>query len=156
MTAFRRVEDRLAGPRALGILVPPGLRTFVILRPRALVWDLLPLKPEDTSGFCQFGRDEAAGLARRLKQSLEEAACAGQRSSATVLAHSGGFLACFAAQDLHWVVCRRIPGTPYRPLVFSSREEAQRALERLLPFVCPAADAGQEYYFNTQNFVAES
>ena len=42
MPAFRRVEPHQAGARALGILVPPGPKTVVILRPRGLDWDLLP------------------------------------------------------------------------------------------------------------------
>ncbi len=155
MAAFRRVTDRLAGPRALGILVPPGLRTSVILRPRALDWDLLPFETGDRSGFkpgwTQLGREEAARLARRLQLALEETA-ASNDSSATLLVVPDGFLVCLKALDLRWVVCPRVSGKPYQPLVFPSREEALRALQRLLSFVCPAADADQEYYFNTQNF----
>src|SRR5207302_3778230 len=41
MCPLRRVEDAHAGPHAVGILVPPGRRTVVIVRPRALIWDLL-------------------------------------------------------------------------------------------------------------------
>jgi hypothetical protein len=36
--------------------------------------------------------------------------------------------------------------------VFASRDEARRAGEALSRFVWPAADAAQEYYFNTQQF----
>ncbi len=32
MSSLRRVADASAGPTALGILVPPGPRTFLILR----------------------------------------------------------------------------------------------------------------------------
>ena len=69
MPAFRRVEGSQAGPSALGILVPPGARTLVILRPRALEWDLLPLQDRD-EGFCEFDRETAAGIARGIQQAL--------------------------------------------------------------------------------------
>ena len=75
MPAFRRVDAQRAGPTALGILVPPGGKTLVILRPRGLEWDLLPARwGEDARVapvFCQFERDEAALVARRLHQCLE-------------------------------------------------------------------------------------
>jgi hypothetical protein len=51
-----------------------------------------------------------------------------------------------------WVLCRRLPGEPYEPLLFTSCEEAAGAGRRLTPFFHPAADANQEYYFNTQKF----
>ena len=66
MSAFRRVEAQHAGGNALGILVPPGARTVVILRARSLGWDLLPAawngNPASAPVFSVFGRDEAGGL----------------------------------------------------------------------------------------------
>ncbi len=156
MPPFRRVEDRRAGPTALGILVPPGLRTFVILRPRALEWDLLPVRGEDgeaASGFCDFGRDEAAGVARRVQRALEQAA---QGASEPVLpsarAAGEGYWVVVRAGEWIWAACRRVPGQPYRVHVFASLESAREAASRLHRFLSPAADAGQEYYFNTQHF----
>ena len=51
MSVFRRVDDDRAGPAAMGILVPPGRRTFLILRPRALAWDLILLRRAEGSTF---------------------------------------------------------------------------------------------------------
>ena len=72
MGVLRRVTDRRAGPAALGILVPPGRRTLVILRLRALAWDLLPIRLHEQAVFCEFGRDEAALLARHVHAALEQ------------------------------------------------------------------------------------
>jgi hypothetical protein len=155
MPAFRRVEGTHAGPQALGILVPPGPRTFVILRPRAVEWDLLPVSPEGGARFREFGRDEAVDLARRVHTALCDDAAAGY-SRLEPLAqpagyHLGGVLAGFL-----WLVCRRLPRQAYRPVVFATLSEALHTAHQLDAFLCPAADADQEYYFNTQNFTALS
>src|SRR6185503_10907751 len=74
---FHKVDPKHASPHALGILVPHGAKTLVIVRPRALSWDLLPARWDGDGShapeFCVFTRDEAAGAARRLLQALEEA-----------------------------------------------------------------------------------
>ena len=54
--------------------------------------------------------------------------------------------------DLLWIVGSRAEGRPYQPTVFGSEAEAVAVAETLLPYVWPAADAGLEYYFNTQLF----
>lgn len=148
MPAFRRVEDVRAGATAIGILVPPGLRTFVILRPRALSWDLLPITTESEEGFCQFERDEAASLARQVQRGLQD-----ERLHAGFKAISCGFQVWLRVCGFTWIVCPRVPGSPYQPLVFADREHAQEAVNKLLAFFHPPKDAEQEYYFNTQNFV---
>src|SRR5437867_4184696 len=75
---FTRVEPQHAGPSALGILVPPGTKTPVIVRPRALDWDLLPARWDGDGKhppeFSLFTRDEAANVARQLIKSLEASA----------------------------------------------------------------------------------
>jgi hypothetical protein len=157
MPPFRRVEARQAGPLALGILIPPGQRTFIILRPRALPWDLLPLPPTYTAGtgpnFVNFGRDEAALRARRIAAALEQPM---QDNAGPVEVDINpwgeGHLLRLLRDELYWIVCPRRPGQPYQPLVFSAADEAAEAARQLARFVCPAADAGQEYYFNTQHF----
>src|SRR5437016_1359250 len=82
MPAFRRVDPQRAGPTALGILVPLGSKTLVILRPRGLEWDLLPARwggdARAAPVFCQFSREEAALVARRFQQCLEETVLAGK------------------------------------------------------------------------------
>ncbi len=155
MPPFRRVEDCRAGPTALGILVPPGLRTLVILRPRALDWDLLPVRGagEGAAAFCDFERDEAAGLARRVQRDLEQGV---EKQASPVQAvarpEGEGFWIVARAGELEWVACRRVPGQPYQAAVFATRELAAEAAQCLALVLWPDADAGQEYYFNTQNF----
>ncbi len=156
MPPFRRVEDRRASATALGILVPPGGRTLVILRPRALEWDLLPLRP-DGAAFSEFGRDEAAGIARRVQRALEQGAGNGESPIRVAKRAAGdGYHIEVRAGDLDWVVCRRLPGQPYEKVVFAALEGASDAAARLAPFLWPDADADQEYYFNTQNFARGS
>ncbi len=151
MPPFRRVEAARAGPLALGILVPPGPRTQVILRPRALEWDLLP-SADENGAFAHFAREEAAAVARRVFQALEQAAIEGMDRLQTLPNSKGGFHVATAAGGFFWLVCLRLPGKPYQPQVFATAAEAQQAVNQLRPYVCPAADATQEYYFNTQNF----
>jgi hypothetical protein len=154
MQPFRRVEDRKAGPTAVGILVPPGQRTVVIVRPRALPWDLLPATLDAESlRFRDFGRDEAAGVARQLHQHMERHAL----EKTPLLEVQGdvaglGFLVWARQMELVWIVCLRRPGQPYEALQFASLEEAQEAAHKIAVFLCPSPEAGQEVYFNTQHF----
>jgi len=158
MPAFRRVDAQRAGASALGILVPPGRKTVVILRPRGLEWDLLPARwagdAEAAPEFCQFGRDEGALVARRFQQFLEEAVPAGKNPVETFGNRMGQeFQIWVRTREYVWILCRRLPGQPYEPLVFASHEEAENIGRRLESFFHPAQDANQEYYFNTQNFI---
>jgi hypothetical protein len=157
MAPFRRVTDSRAGPEALGILVPPGQRTLVILRPRALRWDLLPVRPGARLAwppvFCAFDRDEAASVARQIQQDLEQGARGSANPVAVVASPTGlGFLVCCQRSDLRWIACLRLPGQPYEPAIFATLDEAAAAADALARFLWPNADAQQEYYFNTQNF----
>jgi hypothetical protein len=157
MAAFRRVGPRQAGSHALGILVPPGARTLVILRPRSLGWDLLPARwegdPSIAPVFCEFGREEAAQLARRLQQALEGAVARGVNPVETLGdAHGRAYQVWVRAAALVWVPCRPKAGQAYQPLLFASQHEARAAGEALARIVWPSADAAQEYYFNTQRF----
>src|SRR5687768_2068590 len=128
-----RVDAQQAGPEALGILVPPGPRTVVILRPRTLAWDLVPVRwngdPASAPEFCSFGRDEAAAVARRLGQFLENCDARGF-SPVETLGHAGAFQIWIRGEELCWLVCARAPGSSYRPLVLAELTEAQHAAER--------------------------
>jgi hypothetical protein len=155
--AFRRVDCAQAGADALGILVPPGPRTLVILRPRGLPWDLLPARwigrADTPPSFCTFTRDEAAGVARRLQKAMEEAALAGTDPMQLVGdARGESHQIWMRTEELVWIVCHRTPGRAYQPAVFAVADEARRHAEQLTPILWPAADAEQEYYFNTQHF----
>jgi hypothetical protein len=157
MAAFRRVEARQAGPGALGILVPPGERTLVIVRPRALTWDLLPARwqgdPRQAPRLCTFNREEAALTARHLLQDLEDAVARGVNPVETLGDLQGKlFQVWLRTETLVWILCARAAGQAYRPLLFVTQDEARSAAERLAPVVWPAADAEQECYFNTQQF----
>jgi hypothetical protein len=133
------------------------LRTVVILRPRALRWDLLPVRDGEPLGgpgvFCVFTRDEAAGVARQAQRALEEGARSGARPLEAVASPQGpGYLVCCRRGGYCWLACLRLPGKPYEPAVFSTAEEAAEAVEALGRVLAPPADARQEFYFNTQNF----
>src|SRR5271166_2661962 len=114
MPAFRRVDAQSASTSALGILVPPGINTVVILRPRGLDWDLLPARWEGDSRlaprFCQFGRDEAAQVARRFYGFLEEAITSG-RNLIETFGNPGNqaFQIWIRTKEYVWILCRRHP-----------------------------------------------
>jgi hypothetical protein len=157
MAMFHRVEPQHAGLTALGVLVPQGAKTLVIVRPRALEWDLLPARwdgdSEHAPEFCAFGRDEAAGAARRLVQALEAAVAQGINPLQTCGAAAGtSFQIWVRTDEFVWIACRRTPGQAYQPAIFATLEEATHAAEKISAVVWPAADVKQEYYFNTQNF----
>jgi hypothetical protein len=156
MPPFVRVEDRKAGPTAMGILIPPGQRTIVILRPRPLPWDLLAGQLDEFNGqvrLCDFARDDAAELARQVVRQLE-AQAQEQRPCVEVhcMGNSKGTLVWLRHGEYVWTTCSRRPGLPYEVHWFVSVEEAQSAADRLAEHLCPAQDAAQEYYFNTQHF----
>lgn len=150
-----RVDMKLAGEKALGILVPPGAKTFVIVRPRGLPWDLLPARwtgdPTQPPQFCTFTRDDAARTARELVHALETASANGT-SLVQTFGNANAVQIWVRTEALVWIACRRTPGEPYRPMVFPSPEEARPQAEEIAAIVCPAADARQEYYVNTQSF----
>ena len=156
MSPLRRVKDSQAGPHALGILVPPGRRTIVIVRPRALIWDLVVTEEKlalTGSPFQEWTQKEAADAAVKLFRALDEwysggpggmeTHCCPTGESHWVKAHLGSFAL---------VACLRIPGQPYRPMHFKKRIEANEAAEALATVLFPAINCDQEVYFNTRNF----
>src|ERR1019366_7529657 len=154
---FSRIDLKHAGPNALGILVPQGAKTLVIVRPRALSWDLLPARwdgvSDHTPQFCVFTRDEAASVARRLVQTLEAAVEKGINPLESFGDIQGKCLQIWLrTEELVWIVCQRAQGQAYRPMIFASAEEASQEADRIAAFVWPLVVTKQEYYFNTQNF----
>jgi hypothetical protein len=151
---FTRIEPQHAGPTALGILVPQGAKTLVIVRPRALPWDLLPARWTGDSSqaptFCVFTRDEAASVGRRLVKALEAATDNPVESFGDAQRQTCGIW--LRTDEFVWIVCRRAQGEAYQPMTFRSPEEAATEAEKLAVYLWPAADATQEYYFNTQSF----
>jgi len=153
---FTRIDPRHAGPNALGILVPQGAKTLVIVRPRALEWDLVPARWDGESShppqWCVFTRDEAASVARRLVKSLE--AAVEQRVNPLESfgdARRERSQIWLRTEEFVWIVCKRAQGQAYQPMTFTTQEELARQAQTLASFLWPEAGVAQEYYFNTQN-----
>lgn len=149
MPAFVQVEGDRAGAEALGILVPPGHRTLVILRPRALRWDVLLTRADGS--LLELRRDLADEMTGKLVQALEAWSCGGPGGVAAQAA-DGGYQVRGQAGDFTFVVCQRVPGQPYRPMTFATEIEAQAEAAKLTPILRPTANANQEFYFNTRHF----
>lgn len=152
---FARIDAKRAGPQSLGILVPHGPKTLVIVRPRSLPWDLLPARWDGDRGkppqFCVFSRDEAAAVARRFVTHLESASKAGAYPLESFGDAQAGRLQMWLRTDeFVWIVCKRAPGEAYQPILFTSLEELTYAEEMIARYVCPAPESTQTYYFNTQ------
>jgi hypothetical protein len=150
MGELRRVTDRRAGPAALGILVPPGRRTFLILRPRALAWDLVAVGGD--GAFRELARAEADEAARGLGRALDEWAAGGPGAVEAVAAPGGGRWLCARVGAFALLACPREPGRPYRPAVFADADSARAAAAQLAAVLCPPAGVAQEMYFNTRHF----
>ncbi|MGF1579268.1 MAG: hypothetical protein ACFCD0_07875 [Gemmataceae bacterium] len=154
MPVFQRVDHKQAGPYALGILIPPGQRTILIIRPKSLQYDFLAIKPADVNAdvptFCNFDRDEAAELARKVKTSLEAA------SEDVVTVHDNpwgdGYVAWVSCAELLWIPCHRRPGQAYQGALFLSEDEAKEVSMIMRRCFCPSDDEIGQIYFNTQHF----
>jgi hypothetical protein len=157
MPAFRTVNGRQAGPSALGILVPPGSRTVVVVRPRSLAVDLVMIRHDPdgaaADGFFEASR-QAAGLeAQKLAHALMSCAASGTgRVEVLPAAESGTFHVRAELDAFLLVVCARIPGQPYRPLVYSRAEDAQSMADALSDALFPPPDANRELYTNMSQF----
>ena len=156
MCPLRLVEDADAGPHAMGILVPPGRRTVVILRPRALIWDLLlsdECVPLAGPVFRELTQRDAAEAARGIYRALEEWFSGGPGGMKTQRGPAGqGYWVRARAGPFCLLACLRVPGQPYRPLHFRSAIDAGEAAATLATVLFPTADREQEIYFNTRHF----
>jgi len=157
MARLHRVFGDKAGPEALGILIPPGSRTVVVVRPRALPWDLLLIEPltDATAAirFRDFAREEAEATAEAFARALDEWGAGGTGGVEAALA-PGSLFQCVIGVigRFHLTACPRTPGQPYRPMVFGTLGEAARAAVEIQSILCPASGVRQELYFNTRNF----
>jgi len=150
MGVLRRVTDRRAGPAALGILVPPGPRTFLILRPRSLAFDFLLVGHD--GAFRDMAHHEADAAASELGRALDELAGRGPGAIEGVAAPGGGWWLRLRLGAFALLACPRDPGQPYRPAVFADPAAAQLAAVPLAAVLCPPAGVEQELYFNTRHF----
>jgi hypothetical protein len=156
MCPLRRVEDHRAGPSALGILVPPGRRTFLILRPRSLAWDLLLLRPNSANAFRELPRDEADRLAQEMYQALKHWSEGASGHVEEVASPDGrGFWVRVRVGTFALLVCGRQPGQPYQPLAFPDAETALTAAGQVRAVLRPPQHIEQEVYLNTRHFHPE-
>jgi hypothetical protein len=145
MGTFRKVEAEHAGADALGILIPPSRRTFVILRPRALPWDLLLCRGADDLGFRDLSHDEASAAAQNVYRALRDGA------SIEAVPRPDGFSVRLTAGAFVLIACERRPGQPYAALT-CNEAEALAVADSLERVVRPAEGAEQEVYFNVRFF----
>lgn len=157
MSPFRRVEGSQAGPSALGILLPPGRRTLVVVRPRPLDWDLLPLNPNENGGprFWEAARIEAQDVAQRLYRALEASVAEGG-ARVDAVAADAGYEVRVAVGSFVLLVCGRVPGRPYEPHNFPTVSEALTAVERVAACLNPGTEEQREVYLNTRNFAEQT
>jgi hypothetical protein len=154
MSPPRVVSGDKAGPNAIGILVPPAPRTFLIVRPRSLCFDLLVLAEAHGSAFREFEREQASRAAEALLDALcslssiqsaktEVRASNSDPEALELRLHVGPF---------HLLVCERQPGKPYAPLHFINEISAGAAAESLRLLIAPPNGMQQEFYLNTRFF----
>lgn len=155
MCPLRRVADDQAGPSAVGILTPPGRRTFLIVRPRSLFFDLLLLSDARGLVFRDFDREQASRVAEALFDALKDRALNSLdhfEVTAVGDAMAKGFHVRVHVGVFHLLVCARQPGQPYAPLLFPDVDTARTAMSRLSELLCPPTDIEQEVYLNTYHF----
>ncbi|HTU16698.1 MAG TPA: hypothetical protein VMG10_01440, partial [Gemmataceae bacterium] len=140
MCPLRRVEDHRAGPSALGILTPPGRRTFLIVRPRSLSWDLLLLRPDATNTFRELPREQAQSLADELFQALRQWSEGASGHVEEIPCPDGrGYWLRVRVGPFTLLVCGRQPGQPYQPFAFPDAETVFSAAAQLRNILRPPA-----------------
>jgi hypothetical protein len=152
MAALRRVSDELAGPGAVGLLLPPGARTVLIVRPRALAWDLLLMQNAAGSAFRELTREEAPAVVQAFLADWDAWTCGGPGCVQAVACSSeDGAMVWIDVGDFTLVACARVPGKPYEPARFASAAEASEAARQLAAVLLPP-DGAPEVYINTRHF----
>jgi hypothetical protein len=153
MAALRRVADDRAGPEAVGILLPPGKRTVLIVRPRVVEWDLVLVEGVAGSSFRELTREEAPRVADEFYRALERW-CGGGPGTVQAVACTDrpGYQLWLDIEDYAMVACGRVPGQPYRPLVIGDEQAARIAAARIAAALRPPANGEREVYCNTRHF----
>src|SRR5262245_6228018 len=156
MAALRRVFGHQAGPTAIGVLVPPGARTVVVVRPRSLSWDLLLIEQRERESvirFHDFAREEAVAVAEAFARALDESSSAGTVHVETMPAPgASGHCVRVEVCSNCLIACPRLARQPYRPMVFATADEAEAAAGALRRVLCPPCGEQQEIYFNSRHF----
>ena len=157
MPYFRTVNASRAGPKAVGILVPPGNRTLVVIRPRSMPVDLVMIRRGPTgtfgSGFMEASRQTAGLEAQKLAQALQQWAEGGNGEIEIVEAPDGtGYWVHVFVAIFPLIACSRVPGQAYQPIVYATQEEAENTADKLRAILCPPPEANQELYTNLSQF----
>ena len=156
MCPLRRVEGHRAGPSALGILTPPGRRTFLILRPRGLSWDLLLLRPDALTTFREVPHSEADHLSHEMLQALRDWSEGASGHVEEIACPDGrGFGVRIRVGPFALLACARQPGRPYQPLIFPDVDAALSAAAQMRDILRPPGQVDQEVYLNTHHFQQE-
>jgi hypothetical protein len=145
------VPDDRAGPAALGILVPPGVQTILVVRPRSLPWDLLLVQGLAGTSFRAMNRAEATATAREFYDALHQWGNGGPGHVQAVGAN-GGFLVWVDVGDFCLVACERRPGEPYRPGLLIEEADARQLATTIAAILHPRQHEKQEVYFNIRHF----
>jgi hypothetical protein len=153
MSSLKLVPDGQAGPTALGILLPPGERTLLVVRPRAMRWDLLLVQGVSGMAFRVLSRGEAPAVARSFVDSLGRWGC-GTPGHVGAVPYGGGtgWLVRADVGDFCLVACERLAGQPYRPSRFEREEDAVLVARHFAAILHPSPGTEQEVYFNTRHF----
>ena len=152
-----RVEANRAGPAALGILLPPGPRTVLILRPRALPWDLLLVRGgaggETGTPFLHLDPDEGQAVAEGVLRALERWSAGGPGKVEAAFAPDGaGYWVQAEIGAFPLIACERRGGQPYRPAAFATVAAAEEATTAIIAALRPSGDDGVQVYLNTRHF----
>jgi hypothetical protein len=155
--SLQRVEPGRAGPSAVGILLPPGPRAVLILRPRSLPWDLLLMRGgaggEPGTPFLHLEREDGQTMAEGLLRALERWAAGGPgRVEAAFAADGTGYWVQAEVGAFPLLACERRPGLPYRPAGFATGAAAETAAAALAAALHQAGAGGAEVYLNTHHF----
>jgi hypothetical protein len=149
MCPLRRVEDIAAGPSALGLLLPPGKQTFLILRPRSLPCDLLLVRTPGSSALLPLEAIAAHGIAQKVYRALEQ----GSPLQTRAQAEGDGFRLQVQIGPFALIACSRRSGQLYQPQIFPDLESAHAFGQGLACILCPPPDVEQEIYFNSRHFM---
>ncbi len=156
MAILRRVDGRQAGAAAVGILIPPGPRTVLIVRLRGLPLDLLLTRSgeggEKGTPFLHLDADDAPVMAEGLARALARWVEGGPGGVEEAVAPDGqGYWVQARLGAFPLVACPREPGRPYRPAAFATPEEAARTAAAITRALRPE-DGRPEVYVNDRHF----